>query len=355
MTPIGYDLSEYKEFTYDLKILFELQGYKFASLLDLCQFVLKESELAAQFKKLSFRLKAHINSYKQCRISLANYDIEDLLPVSLWLQFQQTRDKVFHALLEHVHDLVLSFYQNFFWHKLSMLQDIADDNGIRFAYSSSKHGRLSVIPGRNQVNPYNLPKDKRNLWPVQTGFMVAQFDIKSAQPRIAIHISEDERLKVEAAKHRDLYVMFAGDREQVKRNLFRWMFNANQDNDRLFAAIAPAVKACRQKLYQQLVHDGYVQTPFGRPLFFCGQAENVLYQNFLTSYEADLLNVLTCKVQERLYGLKSRILFPFYDAIVCEIEETETWLVPEIQRIMETSLFYLPVEVKVGKDWKEAS
>jgi DNA polymerase I-like protein with 3'-5' exonuclease and polymerase domains len=81
-----------------------------------------------------------------------------------------------------------------------------------------------------------------------------------------------------------------------------------------------------------------------------------VFQNYITSLEIDCMLRIIGKIYHRLSNYKSKIIFPFHDAVVLYIHESEMFLVEEIKKMMES--FFLksfdtlfPVDVKIGKNF----
>lgn len=382
-TLICYDVFEILKvtddfFIYDIKILYELLGYKFDSFSDLCKQVLGESSIF-KFSSLQERVKNHLRSYSICKINFNTISQEKILPRNLLNSFHEEKCKLLIKLFLNFKDEDIKKFYGTFLDKVKMLNSISktslhfdlecikdnDDHysttiknlvkdntyNLKFHPVGAKTGRLSF--DKSSINVYTLPKELRKCIVAPQEYNIVQFDYKAFQPRLAIFSTKDESFKKKFKNVKDIYSLFPGDREKIKIAFLAWMYS-NQRNE-VFEETAYPVFKLREELYKKSI-SGKVLNPFGRCLFFKNDAKNIVFQNYITSLEVDCMLRIIAKIYHYLSNYKSKIAFPFHDAIVFYIHKDEQFLIKEIQNIMESfftkgfkSIF--PVDVKIGKNY----
>lgn len=355
-----YDIAEIADlsnFCYDVKILYQLKGYKFRTFLDLCHLFYAPQELES-YHKLSQKIKAHLRSYLECGIDVNNYAINEIIPSAVLRNFAEEKQSIINKLFYRFSDeQAIHFYENFF-PKLQCLHKLSKNLDLKFNFCGTKTGRLSFKS--NTFNPYILPKEKRHCIEARPGFKIYEYDLKSSQPRIAIFSTHDDRFKSRFIDTDDIYSLFPGDREVNKVSFLRWMYSSGYAADDRFGNLAKPIKALRSELYDDALHShGVIYNRFGRPLYFAANetSDNIVFQHFITSTEADALYEILCKMQTNLEGKESRILFPFYDAVICEIKDDEVSVPAQLKHTIENNymdhIFFcrFPVEVKCGNSF----
>jgi len=375
----NFDLSSF----FDIKILYELKGFSFRSLVDLSIQVLAEAA-ANSYSQLSEELKAHRTSYRIAKIDISTYRDDELYPESLLADFYRERSNLIVRLFHNLSSCDLDFYSNRFMkvvkclHRLSKntlnidLQSIEDDSthyamtirkeapggNLRLKYNpvGAKTGRLGFKKGT--VNIYTLPSDIRKCVVAPQGFSLVQFDFKSFQPRLAIFSTLDEQFKKKFVDTEDIYSRFTGDREKNKINFLSWMFSCSRDEN--FSQEAAPVRELRDHIYKQAKAQGYLENCFGRRLPFNAQRPNVLFQNYVTSLEVDTVLEVVLWIEKAIKNLRTKILFPYHDAIICQVHEDEQFMILKIKEFMEnwpkkTFGTTFPVEVKVGTNFGSLS
>jgi hypothetical protein len=365
-------------FFYDVKILYELQGYKFNNIISLLKEVFDESVID-KYCFLSEKIKAHIKSYNISKIEIVNFSMKDLFPFDLISEFYIERSLLIKKLYENIKDKdLIKFYEEYFYSVVKKIYDINQQyleldlkkikqlNNYHISFLNenktklylkpvgAKTGRLSFKKGT--LNLFNLPKKLRSCILAPKYFKIVQFDYKSFQPRIAIHITNNEEFKKKFRDIDDIYSKFSGDRETVKISFLAWMFSERIDD--VFDVEAIAIRKHRKFLYEQLLKNGKILNDFGRVIYFHGEQENVFFQNFITSVEADMILSTLSILMKALENRKSKLLFPFHDAIIFKIHNDELFLIRKIKNFMEVHhearfKTNFPIEVKVGKNFGE--
>jgi hypothetical protein len=353
-----YDIAEIpnlSQFVYDVKILYQLKGYKVKSLNDLCAF-LDSSETEA-YHRACQKLKSHIRSYCECGISIQDHQVQEVIPQGVLDTLSQEKQRVVARLFSRFPDEQVIFFYERFFPKLQCLHKISRNLGLKFNFVGTKTGRLSFKS--NTFNPYVLPRDKRSCIKARPGYKIYQYDLKSSQPRIAIFSTDDNTFRRRFEDTDDIYSVFPGDREANKLSFLRWMYSANYAADERFGKLARPIKTLREVVFgDSLHHHNVVYNRFGRPLFFSGdEPDNVVFQNWITSTEADALYEILFNMQKKMAHTQSRILFPFYDAIICEIADEEKDMPLTLKQTIEENyldhVFYckFPVEMKSGANF----
>lgn len=318
-----------------------------------------DTDDCAYFFSLKEKINNHLKSYSVCNISTKNYSLEDLVSKQLLDEYAFEKMICIKKILkEQQIDLdVKSFYETKYNEirsilKLSLnkINIESKPNRLMFNIFGSKNSRISIR--KNSFNIYNLAKDKRNILTPPEGFMFAQFDYKSFQPRLALSLFGDETIKTELRQNEDIYALFEGDREEIKLELISWMFS-NRKNDKFDTKLS-SLKESRTKLFKQIQNNKLLNS-YGRPLFFSNEEENVMFQNYICSTEADCIMSLINHIQTKTNDLKSYLILPFYDCLIYCISDEEYAIINELKKHMENYLYEhfemnFPVSVKVGKD-----
>lgn len=321
--------------SYDLKILSDLSNKK----LDLSEFDQK--------------IDAHVRSYQTAGIDTAQFDFESLFPAQFLSNLYERRNKKMLELFAEIQDPdVLNFYEQFrpfvsLLHNKVNNQTLNTDlvpNKISFHATGSKDGRLSTMKGF--LNLFSLAKEERHRIKCESGFRFVQCDYRNFQPRLAIFLTKNDAFKRRFEGVDDIYE--GADREQNKLNFFRTMFGIETPNSTELKPIFDL----RKDIYEEIRSKGKIVNPFGRPMWYSGEDEHVVFRNFITSCESDFVFDISVKLDNLLVGKRSRIKFLFHDCIMFEIHEEETNLIKPIKTLMEKGWnAHYPVKLSAGKDW----
>ncbi len=379
--PICFDVDKCNcsDFVLDVKILYELWGYKFNSLEDLLKQVCPE--LHEKYNTAYEKIKAHLRSFQVCKIK--NFNVKDAIPAKILSNFKAIKKECVFFLFEKIdNDELINFYINHFYDVVRTLQNISlqkvkintqilnnfnnhyafnvkqivkdDFVDLKFNYVGAKNGRLTCK--KNSLPIFTMPTNMREVVSVEDDFELVQMDFKSFQPRIAIFSTDDEILKDQFRKVEDIYSVFDGNREENKLAFLTWMFVENPSNLE-FESKTFALLELREKLHKQVLEKGYITNSFGRPLFFSKEEkDNKIFQNFIASNESDAIFSIIVKLHKALENKKSKIAFPFHDAIFFKIHKSEKHFIKKIQEYLQNfyinKIFYskYPVEVKIGKN-----
>jgi DNA polymerase I-like protein with 3'-5' exonuclease and polymerase domains len=256
----------------------------------------------------------------------------------------------------HIDKDKLSQYDN--PHVAAINKKLKKNNTLRLNLKpvGSKTGRASF--GKGSLHIYSLPKEMRSIITAQDGYKIVQFDYKNFQARIAISLTSDEEFKRRFLLSKDFYSEFGGDREEVKLSFLSWLFSDRYSE--AFDQQAQPIRAHKENLYEQFLEAGQIKNVFGRPLFFGeNDPKHLIYQNYISSTEADMILELSSIILEKLNKNKEvRLLFPFHDAFVFEIKEDKLNIVSKLEKVISTyhlktfnTIF--PVEIKAGNNFGE--
>ncbi len=365
-----------------VKILCELKGYKVEDF-NGCAKEILGAERVTEYVTLFEKMKAHSLSYRIAKINVDHYDSRMLFPDELVKAFYNKKCELIAEIYEKIRDDDLEkFYFDFYKTivdlyiigRMSVHIDTEElkkfDNGhavvlqkempegaeevcLQFNPVGAKTGRLTCK--KQTFNIFTLPKDMRSVITARSEYKIVQYDFKAFQPRIAIACTEDEELIKECSEVQDIYSLMPGEREKNKLEFLQWLFAA--DFHSRFSNRFKSISVLRDQLWEFAKENGRVFNYFERPLYYHGEEKNVLFQNYITSNEADAVFGILHVLRNKLKSTKSRILFPFHDAIVCEIHQSESYLIEEIKTMMQTMYlheklrFFFPVSVKKGDDF----
>lgn len=371
-------------FMYDVETLYRLAGYEFRDLIHLGEQVFGDARLY-HYRDLSSRIGAHLKSFREVSIDTSNYTEAQLIPAELIEKFYGERASViFDLFLEMKDQDVIDFYKKEMFKNLVTLNaisqkplniDISAVDGLnthhigpiknrtvdgklhlKFNPVGAKTGRLGFK--RGTVNVYGMQKAVRKCIVAEPDTQIYQFDFKSFQPRLAIFSTDDEKFKDRFRNIEDIYSLFPGERNTIKISFIAWMFS-NMKNE-LFGQEAKPIQDLRNKLFREVQKNGRLINRFGRVLHFKEEKINAVFQNYITSLEVDAILILTRLINKVFQKRKSRILFPFHDAIVLQVHDEEKEIVKNVKNFMEslhrgsfgTSF---PVDVKGGHNLGELS
>jgi len=223
----------YNNFYWDIKLLYNLRGYRFNDLEDLSKQILEENKIE-NYIHIKEKLKAHIKSYKNSKINIGNFKKENLFPVNLIEEHNSEKDYIISELFNNFKwEDIKEYYVDFFYDFLkplfySNLIPLYRDNKPIFVHINpigAKTGRMSNQKGT--FNIYNISKEKRKeIFPMKDNLFV-QIDYKSFQPRLAIFSTDNEEFKNKFKDIEDIYSIFSGDRNKNKIAFLAWMFSDN--------------------------------------------------------------------------------------------------------------------------------
>lgn len=341
----------------DLQLLYGLQQKKCETIEELF-----DKEKATNYNKYKDKILAHIKSYQQCKIKVENYPLNKLINEEIYNNFYKERlSQISDILLRK--DIVNETYEYYnssdmissFLTILSLAKNkIVYNNqayNLKYNIFGSKNSRLTL---RNKdFNLYNLSKEKRHLIEIEEDYIFAQLDYKSFQPRIALSLFGSEDVKKKIKNTADIYSLFEGKREDIKLELISWLFS-DRKNEK-FDNILADIRLVRHKMAVDANKYHSIKNIFGRPLFFQNEEENVIFQNYISSIESDVILRILTQVHLKLLHSQSTVFAPFYDCIIFKIHREEEEKISVLKEIMEQYLYkhfqtFFPVETKIGKN-----
>jgi hypothetical protein len=316
-----------------------------------------DPNISPKLIEIKSKIISHMKSYAACNISTEHFELEQLIPEDIVSEFYKQKLVCLRNLIQKssFDEDIISFYKAKFEEIVSILRlsknSIVIDGkntSINYQVFGSKNSRLSIK--KNNFNLFNVPKDKRGCVKAPQGYTLCQFDFKSFQPRLALSIFGDEKIKQKLRENDDIYSLFAGDREENKIELISWMFS-NRRNDKFDDSLS-FIKKSRKILHDES-RTGKVLNFFKRPLFFTEEEDNVVFQNYICSVEADCIISLIKDVQIELEDSKSYLAFPFHDCLVFCIFNEEIGKINQLKAFIEKYLYdsfnvNFPVSIKQG-------
>lgn len=379
----GLDLSD---FLLDLDVLYRLRTKRFDGLLSLSRSELDVGE-TERYIYFTNKIEAILKSYRACKIKLGKYPIESILSRSLLREYYKEKANILFLLYEKIESEkeLLDFYKNRFRIVFSQLKqidnqeiridsekikqfnnshaeyikrNISKDSTIKLHFNpvGAKTGRASFKHGTLQL--YSLPKEMRSAIIARSGYNIVQFDYKNYQARIAIALTKDDDFRDRFLNSEDFYSEFGGDREKVKLSFLAWLFSDSYSD--IFDVQAKPIREHKSLLYNRFLDEEKLVNIFGRPLYFDKKSgAHLIYQNYISSTEADMVLELSSKLIQKLKDNDDvRFLFPFHDAFIFEVKEGKERIIGKLKELIETyhkEVFgcRFPVEAKIGKNFEQ--
>ena len=203
-----------------------------------------------------------------------------------------------------------------------------------YNFMKTSTGRAVVESGPRVLT---LPVKYRDIIaPSRPQTSLVQIDFISLEPRVALFVAqrliEDEDIYGYLAEH-----IFDGrySRSQVKIATLCVLYGVSSrrlreslpgiDSEDVIHRIKKyfQVSSKTLELRQQLITDGFIQTSFGRPLFFGKDQDRVLYNHYVQSTAVDVALEGFVKLQKQMKdaGLDIQVLFMIHDAIILEVDK----------------------------------
>jgi len=368
-------------FVYDVKTLYALMGEKFSTLIDLGVNILGQDRME-NYLAISNRVNSHLNSYCVAKINVGNYTYGELLSEDLVFSLYKERAIIISDLFDKFDDKdILDFYEKTMILNIKVLHNISKDslfvdvakikdndthfakiirnntkNGqtnLSFNSVGARTGRLAFKKGT--LNIYNMPKSMRKCIVAPKGFNIVQFDFNSFQPRLAIGSTDNEEFK-SLFKDVDIYSIFGGDRKKKKIEFLAWLFSNIKNEE--FERLAKPIVDLKSKVYLESKKKNKLINKFGRVINTVGLEKHVIFQNFITSLEVDVILSLVRMTSIAFKNRKSRVLFPYHDAVIMMIHDDDLNMIDKIRNFFEnchTSKFGIsfPVKISIGKNFGE--
>jgi hypothetical protein len=364
-------------FLWDVKILYELLGHKTETLIALGTEIFSAGRMQ-KYVGLSTQVKAHLNSYRQAGIDAGAYDTLKLLPQDLIYDLYLERAEIIKDLFLRLTVDEKSFYVSFY-KSVEVLRDISKESlnidleaieddisvqaqavrrsirqgktRVQFNAVGAKTGRLGLR--KNSLNIYNMPRHLRKCILPSPGHTLVEVDFKSFQPRLAIALTDNDEFIDRFREVDDIYSVFPGDRSKNKIAFLAWMYAKRKVGHQIFDEHAAPVWELRNALAKRGREQGVLETRWGRRLYFSeGDPKHVIFQNYVTATEVDCILQLT----QKLVGMGIKVLFPYHDAVVCEVANEDLHVIQQIREQSEKLLYDLfsvrfPVGVNTGNNY----
>ena len=270
----------------------------------------------------------------------------------------------------------------------------ADRNGVirpSIKQSAADTFRFSIVEPALQT----LNSEDAGEWRVRDSFRARQdylyvsIDYQAQEPRLCadlagerdlidkinsgtdVHTATAELLGVERKKAKaiGLGLLYGMGAKKMAASLGISEIEAKSLKDKYFSQF-PKIHRLIMGVMETVDRRGYIFNPFGRVLYFPviswidektgrQQKSNLSYKgiNYLIqSTGSEIMRAALIRLDKFLFNHKSKIILSIHDSIEFEIHESELYLIPEIQKIMETS--YTPknglgmkTTVEGGKKW----
>jgi hypothetical protein len=368
-------IGSHPAFLWDVKTLYELLGIKFDTLTGVGRAYL-EYGVIQKYSDLSGQVAAHLNSYKQAKIDVSKSSSDILLPEDLLRDLYLERARLIIALYLRLSEEDKEFYKSFYSsmqaiYKVSQDPICVDvsllDGGayllsaakkqvvdgkmrLKFKAVGAKTGRLGFR--KNTFDIYTLPKGLRHFIVPAEGYDLIEIDFKNFQPRVAIFSTQSETFKDLFRGVEDIYSIFPGDRAKNKIDFLAWMYAKAKMSNSIFEKSAWPVWEFRNSIADQCREQGYVETIWGRKIYYSNQPNHIIFQNFITATEVDCV----LQLMKGLLDQGVRVKFPYHDAIICEVPKNNKDFVEKIKSFCENFLFSVfqarfPVAVKRGESF----
>lgn len=335
---------------HDLKILFNLSNKK--------ENIEAIAETDLEFAKLHKKHLALLKSFQVCGIDLSKISVyqNPFVDSEFCQEFNKQKDEFCIRQLENIKDQdVLIFYDRFLPFVKILENKINNNtlntshfetNKIAFHPTGTKDGRLSSVSGL--LNVYSVSKEDRHHIKSDPSFRFVQFDYRNFQPRLAIFLTDDQHFRERFLSLEDIYSTGNLSREEQKLLFFRTMYGIDSPQE---SSLMPIFKL-RKKLFQDIKNKGKILNLFGRPIWYNNEEEHVVFRNYITSCEADFVYQKIIEIDKLLEQKKSKICFPFHDAIVFQIHNSEIKLIKDVKKIMENfESIKFPVQIKQGENF----
>jgi len=333
-----------------------------ATINDVCPEYLKTN-----WFKASNKLKAHLNSFIQAKISLEQHCFYDLVPQHFLLDFYEIKNQITKHVLDNYkkpenYEFLLQLAKvvediknrqlNLKMHKLSTLgHQIAARNFLKRLKKAEKHIKYNIFgtkTGRLTTEPKSFPiltlkKEYRSILDPNNDLFV-ELDFNAAELRTLLALCDKKQPKEDIHEWNAKNV-FHMPRKDAKERIFAWLYNP--DSKDYLANMAYDRSSVKEKYWDGKI----VTTPFGRKI----EADEFHALNYLIqSTTADMVLRQMIKVYDLLKDSKSYIAFAIHDSLVIDLAKEDKGLLKEIfDTFAETDLGNFVVSVQAGKNFGE--
>ena len=325
--------------------------------------------LRDRWGRINEKLKAHLRSFEEAKISLSDHCFFDLVPRRFLLEFCDIKNQISEHVFETRHrpenydflvsltklveeikqnrlrinssaikERMVEFRARQFARKLSKVE-----HACKYNVFGTKTGRLTTE--KDSFPILTMDKDYRNvLSPTNDWFVELDFNAAELRALLAL-LGEDQ-------PHEDMHewnlknvYQGIGTREKAKKRIFAWLYN-QESEDHL------ANRTYNRELIKKKYWNGsHVVNPFGRLI----EADEFHAVNYLVqSTTSDIFLRQALEVNKLLEGRKSFISFMIHDSLVIDFSEEDRGLISSIHKIFSRTRFgdFLAT-VKAGKNFGE--
>ena len=323
--------------------------------------------LKADWTRASSKLKAHLNSFMQAKISLEEHCFYDLVPQHFLLDFYEIKNQITKHVLDNYkkpenYEFLLQLAKvvediknrqlNLKMHKLSTLgHQIAARNFLKRLKRAEKHIKYNIFgtkTGRLTTEPKSFPiltlkKEYRSILEPNNDLFV-ELDFNAAELRTLLALTDKKQPKedIHEWNAKNVFRGFVA-RKEAKERIFAWLYNP--DSKDYLANRAYNKTSIKEKYWDGKI----VATPFDRKI----EADEFHALNYLIqSTTADMVLRQAIKVADLLKGYKSELAFIIHDSIVIDWAQEDKNLISEIIKIFgDTDLGQFKVSLSAGKNF----
>ena len=262
------------------------------------------------------------------------------------------------------------------------------------------HGTTSGRLASRDPNLQNVPSDARKLFIPREGHVFVGRDYSNLELRIAAILSNDEGMLdafrrgenlhdlnthglfdiveedkawVPARRAAKIYVfgrrLYGGSQRGIYLKVLAeapelsLTFADFQRFDAKFDSMYPQLAKWQRRIKAEVLGTKMVRNAFGRLRVFLGQTHEIEREGLnhpIQSTAADLINMATIRLHEKLPGIGAHLLLQIHDELVVECPEEQAELVSELMQmemerpvLIDARKWIFPTEGKIGKDWFE--
>lgn len=329
-------------------------------------------ETQSDWNKITGKMRAHISSCFQSKISIKENCFFDLVPQRFLKEYCETKNRI----CEYVFQVYEKPKEYTFYRELTELisgistRDLHIDrarlmerlyvpqaknlldkvnNGqtkIKYNIYNSVTGRLSLE--ENSFPILNLSAKLRDIIKPTNDWFVS-IDLNAAEIRMALALSGEEQ--PEGDLHETALKTVFNDevtRTQAKNITMQWLYDSQSELCKKYDANLSKFYN-KQKLISEYWHDGEVHTPYGR-IIPADRHHILSYLN--QSSLIDMWHRQLIKACRKLENKKSFLGFLVHDQAVFDLKDEEKNILPElISELSNTPYGKFPVKVEIGADF----
>lgn len=337
------------------------------SLEEACPDYLKDN-----LSKTNKKLRAHISSMLEARVSLKDNCFYDLVPQRFLKEYCEIKNRIcenvfsttkkpqeytfFRELTELISDIG---YRDLHIDRARLMEKLyipqaknlldkvnAGNTKVKYNIFNSITGRLSLQ--ENSFPILNLSAKLRDVIKPTNDWFVS-VDLNAAEIRMALALageSQPEGDLHEAA----LQTVFNGEvtRTQAKNITMQWLYDSQSELCKKYDANLSKFYN-KQKLVSEYWHNGSVHTPYGRVI----EADRHHILSYLNqSSLIDMWHRQLIKACRKFDNRKSFLAFLVHDQAIFDLSGDEKNILPElVSELSNTPYGKFPVKVEIGADF----